>query len=853
MKRTRFFRLLAAALALTLLLAPAAAGVVPEAGSAAEAELDPLLGIEVEPPGEPGTGLGPEPEPEPEPEPPVGAGETLLRTRREVGGGLSYINTVSLHPSLGREESFTLLLAPESGAYPIAVQGDGTVYYPGDVANAIALAQARGYNVLAAVNSDFYAMATGVPLGLAVENGRLLSSGGGEPAVAFTQSGAALVENTDIEMTLTNDATGAVCVPMRYNKYFSPNYGLWLLDSNFSAVSSRTSGDCWFVKLRLLEGEPAPNGAVSLEVEETARCNGAFPLEEGYLYLTAGNLANQEAAFASFQPGDPVTFTTQCEDEALACAQWATGCGDILVRDGALTDPEGWDPELLRPAPRTALGVREDGALVLHVADGRRPSYSQGLTLEDLAQQLLDLGCVWAVNLDGGGSSVMSVRLPGTEGCQVVNRPSDNTPRRCASYLMLVTDDMGDGAPAGLALSCDGSVALTGSSLELGEAIAFDSGLNPVEADLSDLAIVSATGLGTVENGVYTAGPTPGVETILFYSDAAGLFGTAQLWLTDTLTAFTAAPEVLVLGSEERTPLSAVGYFWSRLALRGPTGVFYRVEGEVGTVDAGGLFTAAGQSGSGTVTAEAGGLSASLSVLVYSVHRDVTEENWSYEAVEYCYQAGITTGVSGTLFGRENEITRADFVVMLYRAVGSPAVEGELPFSDVAPEDYYAPAILWAWQNGITSGMGDGSFGVDSHITREDAFTILGRALPLLGFEPRPEDETLLEGYTDAELLSDYARAPVGALTAVGVVRGGDDGLLRCADPITREQTAAILYRCLTAPREAPAPEASKEAGPDGTADEDPGMTSETEPGEASEAEASEAESGETSEAGDGE
>lgn len=757
----------------------------------------------------------------------IGPGSTLIRTTRELTGGLSYINTVTRHPRLGRGESYTLELAPGGGAYPITVQGDGTVYYGNTITRAIELAEERGFHVLAGINSDFYAFSTGVPLGLAVEEGCYLSDGGQEAAVVFTPEGAALVEDAGVEMLLENAASGAAVRVSRLNKPRETAGGPCLLTSRYSTVSSRTTGEGWFVKLRILEGELTTSGSMSLEVAETFLLDGACPLEEGFLYLTA---AEQDPAqlevWASFQPGDPVTLTTWCEDENLARAQWATGCGDVLVRDGAATDPAGWDRVIAGAAPRTALGVREDGTLICHVADGRRLGHSQGLSLEDLAQQMLELGCVWAVNLDGGGSSVMNVRLPAGSGCGTVSRPSDDTPRRSASYLLLVTDDPGDGVPAGLTLSNDGSVVLTGSTLELGPVLAYDSGLNPVQADLSDVVVTSASGLGSVEGGIYTAGPVPGTDTLLLFSPSAGLYGFAQVWVTDALTRLDVGPSPLELKTGEQAALAVSGSFWSRPALRGSAGALFQAEGDVGGVDETGLFTAGETGGEGAVTVSAGGLSRTVPVLVEQTytHTDVTPEDWSYDAVEYCYNAGITSGISTTLFGRGEYITRGDFTLMLYRAAGKPAVEGEDPFSDVTREDYFSDAVLWAWQTGLASGVGDGSFGARMAITRQDAFTILGRALPRLGIEAGQADEALLDGYADLDQLADYARGPVSALTQAGVVQGGGDGLLRPIDPITREQTAAILYRTLLRPVEPPPDDSA------GSQEEEPAVPPEDDP-----------------------
>jgi exopolysaccharide biosynthesis protein len=82
--------------------------------------------------------------------------------------------------------------------------------------------------------------------------------------------------------------------------------------------------------------------------------------------------------------------------------------------------------------PRTAIGWRADGTLVLVVVDGRQPRISVGMTINELAHLMLDLGCVEAINLDGGGSSTMVIRN------KIVNNPSDSTGERPVSDALLI-------------------------------------------------------------------------------------------------------------------------------------------------------------------------------------------------------------------------------------------------------------------------------------------------------------------------------------------------------------------------------------------------------------------------------
>ena len=105
---------------------------------------------------------------------------------------------------------------------------------------------------------------------------------------------------------------------------------------------------------------------------------------------------------------------------------------------------------------------------------------------------------------------------------------------------------------------------------------------------------------------------------------------------------------------------------------------------------------------------------------------DVTENDWFYDAVLWAVGEGVTTGATETTFNPNGELKREQFVTMLWRAAGSPEPESDVnPFSDVTEDDYFYTAVLWAAEEGVTSGMGDGTFGVGTSCTRAQVVTFL--------------------------------------------------------------------------------------------------------------------------------
>lgn len=740
------------------------------------------------------------------------AGEQKLQTSTRIVDGLTYYNTVTSNGG-SRVESFALELSPGSSARPILLQGDETIYGAGNINNAVTSAQNRGYRVLGAINTDFFAMQTGVPVGIVVEDGVFKSDTKDENVLAFNNGQTAVLDLPQVAISLQNQGTGYSVSPQYFNKYRNEIGGVYLLNHYFSNVSTRATGSDWYVRMKAV-ADPATgrapeltvNSSLTLQVTELLLSDQPIAIGKDEYILTADDRSNCGDTFSQFQVGDTVTLTTSCADPVLSSARWACGVGDIMIRNGALTDSGSWVYAGDGRQPRSALGVKADGTLLLYAVDGRQAGYSVGLSQLDLAKELLRQGCVTAVNLDGGGSTALSLWVPGQAGPALQSKPSGGRPRGCATYLMLVTDQRGSGVPQRLAPSENGLAVLTGSSLALPRAVAIDEGLNPLSADLSNLTYTSS-GLGSVTGGTYTAGHTPGTDTVGM--SAGGLSGSLQVHVVDRLTELTVrqagggeALAALTLQPGEQVQLEVSGSYWGREALRDFGPIILTVQGGVGSITGGGLFTASQTGGSGSITLSAGGVSQTISVSVSGggtsggTHLDVTPDHWSYQAVEYCYSKGICSGISPTLFGRDLPLSRADFVVMLHNAMGKPAASRLSSFQDVPPEAYYAPAIAWAQELGLASGVGENTFAPTANISREQAFSLLYRFLPLAGKYCADGGGEYLTQFADRDSIADYAQTPVATLAAYGLA-SGSGGRLSPKGTLTRAEMASLLYRAL--------------------------------------------------------
>ena len=165
---------------------------------------------------------------------------------------------------------------------------------------------------------------------------------------------------------------------------------------------------------------------------------------------------------------------------------------------------------------------------------------------------------------------------------------------------------------------------------------------------------------------------------------------------------------------------------------------------------------------------------------------DVPTDAYYYEAVKWAAKKGITGGIGNGLFGPNQPCTRAQIVTFLWRAAGSPEPKTMSSFADVSMDAYYAKAVAWAVENGITTGTGDGKFSPDATCTRAQSVTFLFRAIGKLVDSKAEFSDVLADSY--------YANAVAWAVEN-GVTNGIGDGLFGPDNSCTRAQIVTFLYR----------------------------------------------------------
>ena len=166
---------------------------------------------------------------------------------------------------------------------------------------------------------------------------------------------------------------------------------------------------------------------------------------------------------------------------------------------------------------------------------------------------------------------------------------------------------------------------------------------------------------------------------------------------------------------------------------------------------------------------------------------DVPAANWASEAVTFAAARELFSGTSETTFSPDETMSRAMLATVLYRLEGQPEQTAASAYSDVSSDAWYADSVAWAVENGIASGYGDGQFGPNDSVTREQFVVMLWRYMG----SPKASRRDL--EFADADQISDYAQEALCWAVENGVLNGNDSGQLVPGGTATRAEAAQML------------------------------------------------------------
>jgi len=382
-------------------------------------------------------------------------------------------------------------------------------------------AMAARAGAVAAVNGDFFAMAgTGIALGTVVQNGQYLQSP---------------LPNWPNGVLVGKDRIGRLASVVLEGTVTTPDGSYPLAVVNTPVVPEGAIGiftSLWTIDRPWAMGDAAVGCEVVVRqgrvVSISPKVSGDPVPADGFILVGTGDMA---APLARLNVGDPVSVSYR----AVPDVWWALGGQNVLVDDGSVVD--GLDGTSRRP--RTAIGFSKDGSRMYLLAIDGDSSLSRGLSLREVAELMREFGAHSALELDGGGSTTMVARLPGTSGLTVINRPADGAERRIPNGVGLFAEP-GSGVAHWLQVEGEPRV-FPGLSRTL-TVTALDEQYEaaPVETPAWSLA-----GPGTITaDGRYTAAgadgaPVPAGASAVVTVEAEGLTAEARIRVLGRLAGLT--------------------------------------------------------------------------------------------------------------------------------------------------------------------------------------------------------------------------------------------------------------------------------------------------------------------------
>ena len=624
--------------------------------------------------------------------------DTLLNEKTQLSTNVFWSSSSS---DLRTENLITYM--PNKAVTPIVTFGD-VLTDKSKVSTMAKQLEEQGYRVVAGINGDFYNVGTGLPIGIVVTDGLLRSSDAGYYAVGFRKDGSAVLGKPGVKVTADlgyKDAASGIRITRQLagvNKARVSAGGIYLYTYEFNDRHTTGNTEAGIdVICSVEDGQLAIGDTLTLRVEQVVEAAAATAIREGQVVLSV-NLksdAYHVNALRYVPVGAEINVDVTAASDEWNDVDYAVGALYSLVENGAAVS--GLQAGA---APRTAVGQRADGSLVFYTIDGRKPGHSIGASMSQVAARLIELGCETALCLDGGGSTTLSITEPDELAAKTVNKPSEGSERAVTNHIFLVADNEPSGRLSHFYVSADYDYVLAGSKVNI-SAAAVDTNFIPMEKRY-DLWASD----GELDGNVLTTPSRGGDITVTAESGSKHGETTVHAIKTpDSVSIRNSSGTVLkelTVSPGSTTALTASAVY-SHLPLKAdPEAFTWTVEGNIGTIDQQGWFTAA-TPGTGTITASAGGQSATVNVTVSKMALKTVEDfesgNTIFNALGYGANFERVNGSEYVRLGRG--AGKMSYTLNLYNDTGTGYVS-EMRFKNPVSVSPYS--LLNFWVYGDNSG-----------------------------------------------------------------------------------------------------------------------------------------------------
>ena len=730
-----------------------------------------------------------------------GIGTMYFDSNKQIFDHAVFKEQSGWHDENGMENAYIVEVdLTKSTLEPIVFNGAVRETYT--VGSMINYLEAEGYKVLAAINGDIYDTASGTPRGTVIHNEIIVTSGYDPGRVlTFDWNGQASMK----WVTLAYELRGTIGFEYEeeyfegpverninfFNVPFGAARGLHLFNRHYSSAT-RTSGNCIEVVIDCGSSDNTQlrvNDSIIGTVKSVNIGGSNTPIGENEIVLSTIEGSDSAADISALIPGSEVEISVrdQSDDGHFSNIREAMGIDELILENGIVVTTG------TNVNPRTVLGIKADGSIVLYVVDGRQ-GHSKGLNLVDLAKHMKDLGCIHAFNFDGGGSSTMYVRFPGLdEKAAMKNSPSDASQRRVANGLILAYTSIADPQAARLNLYPAKTLVMPGADVSL-TVYASNSLYEKVSTPNNVTYSVDPSKGSINSSGVFTAGYEAGLVKVEAYS--GNIRGETDIEIVNDFT-FKVSVEQLFIEPTEATQLNVI-VMSGTAKVNSQNHLFtWSCDENIGNISDDGKFTAADMGAQqGNIYIEHGGNVVTVPVQVgaMSIDFDDTKDHWAREYIGQLAARGIVKGMGDNLFEPDSNLTRAQFLAMLANSLYGIDVKeaSPTPFADVPTNEWYYHFVNWGYENGIVSGMSETIFAPDDNISREQMTVMLCNFARYLNFTIAQTSPYIL--FSDQNEISSWAADYVRTVVGGGIMSGQPEGDFQPQGNATRAQAARVVY-----------------------------------------------------------
>ncbi|MDD4504647.1 MAG: phosphodiester glycosidase family protein, partial [Clostridiaceae bacterium] len=449
--------------------------------------------------------------------------------------------------------------------------------------------------VISAINGDFFDMTTikGLTYGTSIIEGEIKTAVKTSTVLGINDEGDCFIDTLNME--------GAFAYKNKKISIDSVNRLRWadqavIYTPFFGKTTLNTVAGTDIIVRGVelpLKADKIYSGVIEKILTDTK--NTGIP-EDGVVISLPGKAFNQ---FAGVVSGDKVSFYINLDKQGL---KFAVSGAPRLLEGGQLSTELADRKGAKERHPRTAVGIK-DNKLFMVTVDGRQPGYSDGMNLYEMAEFFLGQGVEDAINLDGGGSTTMTVRKQGNASVKLVNNPSDGRERYVGNSIQLVSE-----APLSEPVILrfnDTSVKIFKNSSFKPAFYVMDKYYNLLTIDDGKVKYgADANAAKIVEDGTYTVGSKTGNSNVyVVYGNAKGRM---PVEIVDKVSSIAVTNEFVHLDSGEKVQMQVKAFDENGgKIIISPSAVKWIVAGGIGTVDAKGVFTA-GKNGSGKIIAAIG-------------------------------------------------------------------------------------------------------------------------------------------------------------------------------------------------------------------------------------------------------